>query len=204
MRHATVSIVLMLGLGCPIAFAVDPPTVTSFGFDASSEGWTGTTGSQSIPTSWVASGGVPGGYMRFGDRPSVAAPGYALAPSTFLGDWSGFNNATLEFDSIVLSLTGARLPDVELFSGTAMVLIQADVAPDATWTHHTISLTASEAGLSEAEWLAHLANITQVRIDVDLSPSGSDVLGLDNVTLTPEPSTLALLLLALPVVRRRR
>jgi hypothetical protein len=57
--------------------------------------------------------------------------------------------------------------------------------------------------LLTADWSTLLNNITDVRISVDWTISGSDLAGMDNIGIVPEPATVALVVFGLMNAFRR-
>jgi hypothetical protein len=78
-------IVLVIGL-----FLASRALGVASTFDSGLDGWTSNTPAE---ISWQASGGNPGGYVRFTDVSGDSTEIYA--PAKFLGDWSGLDEVGL-------------------------------------------------------------------------------------------------------------
>jgi len=154
-------------------------------FDTDHEGWV-KHGEGTLY--YVSSGGNPGGYIEFEDW--EAMPGGFLAPDKFKGDLSAYSGGTLSFDlkntvdngGGVLSTYGL----VRLTSGTLYAENNPVPYPSylTEWTTFSIPLTASEWGVTPAQWDSILFNVTEVQILMDPQGDFYDRSGLDNFTFT--------------------
>jgi len=183
-------------------------------FNASAEGWTH-TGAAAFQQQ--AAGGNPGGFLYI--DPAELDVTFIYAPAKFLGNLLAFNGGSVSFDGNMLGIGGSPYSapgfdygHLRLSSGIASATLDLLPSPGQPgqnqWTTYSAPLTAGAWGKSEAEWLALLGNVTEVRLSVE-AMFGAEVQGIDNFTVTavPEPATYGMLALGLAVVgwaRQRR
>ena len=163
-------------------------------------------------------GGNPGGFLQVSDLGQGGII-FFVAPGKFLGDRSAYYGGALSYDeqqSIGDRQTGGDLPEVYLTgNGISLYFLPNSNNPAVTpsWSSYNFALRASAGWFddstslpaSEAQMKSVLANLTSIEIRAEYS-SGRDVDGLDNVVLTavPEPATVGLVFLVLPVLLLRR
>jgi hypothetical protein len=176
---------------------VGAASVTST-FDTDLDGWT----SDNTPAEigWAATGGNPGGYVRF-DPDTTGNATAILAPSTFLGDWTSFDMVgKISYDHKIFSLGGGFifLPyriDIKGPGGTAFWegetpsgLTDWPLPPDQTVV---APLREDVWSITNGSWSGLLSNITELRIQIELvdntSSGGGDIAGIDNVNLSSIP-----------------
>jgi len=206
----------LLAIAACTALASNPAfsqTVRS-DFSVSNEGWT-QTGATAFQQQ--AAGGSPGGFLYI--DPAEFDITYIYAPAKFRGNLLAYNGGSVSFDGNMLGVGGSPYSapgfdygHLRLTSGAASATL--DLLPNPgqpgrnQWTTYSAPLTAAAWGKSEADWLALLGNLTEVRLSVE-AMFGAEVQGIDNFTLTavPEPSSQVLLLSGLLglgwAVRRR-
>lgn len=160
-------------------------------FDADFGGW---TFASSPDFYWAASGGNPDGYVRFHD--SGPAGNRAVAPVEFLGDWSALDGVgEISYD---LRLSSMRICTDEI-PPYEMLPFNIDIAGpggSAEWNGDTPSgvfdwvrvvapLVESEWTLTSGTWAELLADVTRLRIAVEIveTCAGGHLIGLDNVCL---------------------
>jgi hypothetical protein len=173
--------------------------VISSTFDADAEGWIGTPGGGSC--TWFASGGNPDGHIRCTDISGGPVASGANAPSKFLGDLSAFDNGSLSVDLATFGGSGATFPNfgrVRISSAvdTAFFDLATTAPARGTWPTFSAPLTAAEWGKTSLEWMAILADVTEIVVQTDAF-DGPDTIGIDNFTIMsqapiPEPGSLAL------------
>jgi hypothetical protein len=178
-------------------------------FDADLEGWTSNTPAQ---VRWAPTWGNPGGYAKFVD--ATAAVTWVLAPSEFLGDWSGLDGVeSILFDHKLIDVGEGieqYCPYTVVISGPGGRATWQGDTPDGPTGWVGVAAPLVEAGwtVNNGSWGALLGNVDELRIRMELVqntvPGDGDIAGLDNIVLTPEPTSLSLLLLAASVVIRRR
>lgn len=174
-------------------------------FDSGSDGWTFTTG-----VTHQSSGGNPAGYLLFIDS-GPADGGQLFAPSSYLGDWSALDGiGVFAFD--FRNFTG---PSDFTAVGSVVVsgpggLMRSPGAPNTTGTSNwqTIATPINESAwtIVSGTWADIIANVTQVRINMPVSSSATEITGVDNVRLVPEPSSTLLIILGVGtfiLVRRK-
>lgn len=197
------SIVAPVALACSAAHG----GILHTGFDAGLEGWviTNTIGAQ-----WQGAGGNPGGYAHIDNTEQLIA--YMFAPILFLGDLSRFDGGVLSFDAIQLGSGGGPWDNFENFgrviisSGATSAsrdLVPGIVGPATNWTTYSASLTATEWGMNDAQWLALLSDVTSISLCVE-GLFGPEINGVDNFTILPAPGASALMAAALALSARRR
>ena len=187
--------------------------IASSTFDTSNEDWTVlTTLNNTAPTTWQSSGGNPGGYAMGQDIDNGAWS--FSAPEDFLGPVSAAFGDTLSFDIAHLApepnstgwvgISGGSLVEYGLvhpFDGPAQGM---------TWYHHVITLDASgdwhkivdpniptTVPATNADILSVLQSLDKLIISGEFADGlETDIAGLDNVILMPEPASMFLLALA--------
>jgi hypothetical protein len=171
-------------------------------FDSGFDGWTFTSG-----VSWQSSGGNLGGYLRFVDS-GPADGGQIIAPSSFLGEWTGFENGTLSFDFAVFETQAPTFTRSVQISGPGGVAIWTgpNFGGVVDWTPVTAAILESEWDVSSGDWNNLLANVTELRVFMRDSSNAIELTGIDNVRLSavPEPSSSALLLIGASLFAIRR
>ncbi len=191
-------------------------------FDSGNENWTVvTTLNNSANTTWESSGGNHGGYASGQDIDNGAWS--FSAPEKFLGPVSAAYGHTLSFDIAQLDPNPGSTGWVGL-SGGGLVeygLVHPFDGPDValTWYNHVITLDDSgewykivdpdiptTAPATAAEILSVLQDLDALIISGEFADGiDTDIAGLDNVILVPEPVTIGLLMLGgLGMFRRRR
>ena len=183
-------------------------------FDTDLDGWTiPQEGADSDSWFWSSTGGNPGGYGQFFDKPNPV--GNASAPSKFLGDWRQLDSVgTLSFDHLVIDTGdlagfGPYFASIEGPGGRAVW--NGDLVPTAPTPWTTIEAPVAESAwqIELGSWDSILANVTKlvVKVEYYTNNSSSERTGLDNVRLTipvPEPNSLALVAAGLAAIVFRR
>lgn len=183
-------------------------------FNGSAEAWTHTG---AAVFQQQAAGGNPGGFLYI-DHAELDVT-FIYAPAKFRGNLLAFNGGSVSFDGNMLGIGGSPYSapgfdygHLRLSNGAASATLDLLPSPgqpgQGLWTTYSAPFTAAAWGKSEADWLALLGSVTEVRLSVE-AMFGNEVQGIDNFTLTavPEPSTYGMLALGLAVVgwaRRRR
>ena len=186
-------------------------------FDAGTQGWSA-TGDAAGDLQWSAVGGNPGGHVFIDDR-TTGGVTYFVAPDMYLGNKSFAAGTMLTFDLRQVYPGGAnQFNDEDVILQGAGLTLAYDLATNPAnggWTSYAVPLSAGAwhidtlngAVASEAQLAAVLSNLTGLRIRAEYQ-SGADVGSLDNVSMVPEPSALAMLLSGGALVhwlgRRRR
>jgi hypothetical protein len=165
--------------------------IASSDFEAGMQGWT-----EDRPTrgdvQWISSGGNPGGYLEFNDSGSGSSS-WIVAPQTYLGNWSRLNGAgILLFDQRVIVHSGcATFPyavDLADGSGNYAIWRGALAARDFTWRRVAVPLDPALWSVT-GSWTSLLANVTRLRIGVELvnnnsgCGSGRELTGTDSISL---------------------
>lgn len=200
------------GLACVGAQAL---TLVSSNFDTGTEGWTAINGVQSPGASFVASGGVSGGYVSATDG-SPRRVWLWDAPSAYLGDQSAAYGGTLSYAMMLSTQAGDvndSIPDVKLVGAGLELVADAGARPGLSWTGYTLSLTPGiwhigtldGALASAADLMAVLGQLEALRLRGEYSTLARDSGALDSVLLAsvPEPGTWALALAGLLAIGSR-
>lgn len=158
-----------------------PPLTTTF--TGSLEGW------GSPHSSWQSTGGNPGGYLRL-VNPVPPPFESVVAPSTFHGDWRWLDGAgVIRYDHVIFTagtqISGSAAPHWIQLSGPGGIATWtgAIVTGATPWTTIAAPLRQSDWVVSSGTWLGLLANVTGVRIRVEMFANfgAADESGLDNV-----------------------
>lgn len=190
-----------------------PLGATAAGFATGDEGWTipGGSGTQT----WMPAGGNTGGWLQVEDIDG-SNDILLTAPSSWLGNWSGYLGGTLSFDAksvngIAPDWAGFGLVSVSGPGGTLQLDIAAANLPpaDGQWHHYEVTLASASGWGSPAALASVLANVTGLTINGEFHAGAGEVLGIDNIQVSavPEPTQAALLLGGLgllAVLRRKR
>ena len=185
-------------------------------FSSGAEDWSA-QGDVQGALSWSASGGNPGGYV-FIDDLTTGGVTYFVAPSSFLGNMSGAYGTSLTFD-LRQTYSGAanQFNDEDVLLQGAGLTLAYDLPTNpgnGTWTSFSVPLAATSwrvntltGAVATAEQLQSvLSGLTSLRIRAEYQ-SGPDIGSLDNVSMVPEPSSLALFAagsaIVLVVLKRR-
>jgi hypothetical protein len=180
------------------------------GFDTDAEGWTSTNGGAQT---WVATGGNGGGWLRVVDD---SGDDFLLnAPAAWLGNWSGLLGGTLSFDALNVNSESpdwAPFGEVTLSGSAGFVRLDAVAAnnppADGQWHRYSILLTPEAGWAGSASLAAVLANVTSLTIKGEFHAGVTEIVGIDNITVSavPEPASAALLVggLGLLALRRRK
>jgi len=177
------------------ATAVTVPVTSDF--DSDLDGWTGNI-------IWSAVDGNPDGYAKLVQ--TVPAPDDIVAPAKFLGDWSALDGVgQIGFDHRIFD-EGDNADEFYPYSvfiagagGEARWEGPTPTGPT-PWLHFDVPLQSGSWNVESGTWSDLLDDVALLAVRIELvgnTTPGYDEAGVDNVTLTPEPSTLALTALGL-------
>lgn len=168
-------------------------------FDTDLDGWTGDNPGE---VSFSATGGNPGGFLKFTD--GAPAGGLLIAPSKFLGDWTGMDGTghisydyrTINSGSHIEAL--AREVRIEGPGGAANFVGSLPCPGNfctSDFESIFVPLTEASWNVTSGSWSALLANVTdfQVRGDHYTTLSSGDSEGFDNIFLSGTPGKLAVI-----------
>jgi len=189
------------------AFAAPPIAST---FDTDLDGWT-TSGPGGVV--YQSAGGNPGGYAQF-LRAASSPDTVAVAPPKFTGNLSAYDGQIISFDAGgAPSQAGTAEPSfglIDIYYSGLPTPISQDIAPGIPglpFQTYSGPFTAAGFGVSPATWSTAIANIDSITIDIStyVPVSANSPVSVDNVMISPEPTSLALLALgACALLRRRR
>jgi len=158
--------------------------------------------------SWIAfsaavfshqpTGGDPGGHLYLDNSETQLAA--ILAPAKFRGDLrpciggtfsfdgrmlgtggSGYSNPTFDYGSLRITGPAGNMV-VDLLPGPA----PGNAPPTIAWGHYSVPFTAATFGVSQVQFEAILANVTEVRLGVE-ALFGPEVQGIDDFRIAPVP-----------------
>lgn len=174
-----------IGFHYPVV-SVAPVVIARSTFDTDLEGWT-LIGSGTL--TYQSSGGISGGFARFDDISGTGGDGWIIAPSKFLGDWSGLNGTgTLSWYHTVLSPGGGPtfVPAGVSISGPGgSASWQSPNLLATYWQFFSVPVDPSVWSVT-GSWSALLANVTTLQIRIEGVHNGGPALdtdGIDNVVL---------------------
>lgn len=192
-----IALAITVAVSCNLQAA---PIVSDFD-DGTRQGWT-----EKLPFGGTltnpGSGGNPGGFLFATDNVPGGGGLWAVAPSSFLGDLSGF--AGLQWDELVYvrGAGGSRtVESTELFiTGASSTTYRlADRSPTIIGDWHTrfIAFNPSSFILSSGSdsFDDVIRSVTELAIEMDTSTlaNGGPESGIDNVQLVvPEPTSMTL------------
>jgi RHS repeat-associated protein len=181
------SVLLIDGDGTQLLFKPALETVAANTFDTGDEGWTIFGDAQS---SYISTGGNPGGYLSANDEAS-GITWYWQAPIEFLQSVSDNYGSILSFD-LQQSSTDSQYDDNDLVlvGGDITLVFDLNNNPDTTWTNYQVELKENAGWINQAtgqaatqdEFLTVLSALTDLRIRGEYVV-GLDTGGLDNVNL---------------------
>lgn len=189
-----------------LAAVIAPAYAVTSTFDLDAEGWTA-QGDVAGTINWTATGGNPGGHVNIDDN-TTGGVTFFVAPAAFLGHKSAALGTSLTFD-LMQVYTGSASQfndaDVILEGGGLTLVYDTAVNPaNGAWTSYAVPLMAGDwtldslgGALATPHHMATaLSNLTSLSIRAEYR-SGADIGHLDNVTLVPEPTTWAMVLVGL-------
>ena len=202
--------VFMMAVVCVALVSVASATTSTF--DTDDEGWTITGDAQgsSVVATYHATGGNPGGYISATDNVQGGV-WYFKAPEAFHGNFTAGYNTNLTFDLKQSSLNSQfDSVDVYLRGGGLELTFDTPNNPGTEWTSYSLNLSETGGWLiggaapTQTQMLQVLGNVTDLQIRGEFV-TGADIGSLDNVTMVPEPATLALLAIGgVGLLKRRR
>lgn len=175
-------LVLLVSMPCPAQ------VVTTF--DTDLEGWMITGDNDFI---WQPAGGNPGGNLDVNDR-VTGAHNYAVAPASYLGDWSAVTSAdTLSYEVYLVNTSGGGLGGQSYVfrisgpGGSAWALDAVALhPPENTWTRLAVSMDQADWNVTGGTWTDLLENVTSLRCNAEFINGGEEV-RLDNISLSSTP-----------------
>ena len=210
-RHPSLGLaglIILAGLGLSAGAAFGAPLAQStFGADA--EGWSVTGDAES--SMWDSATGNPPGSFKGVDA-VLGGTWYFVAPAKFRGDKSAAYGETLSYDIWITSTDSPTWNDACIsLIGPLTLYYRGLHPPKLAWTHFEVLLTETAGWKktdgqtpTEQEMQNVLGGLTALHIRGEYK-TGADYAYLDNVVMTPEPATMALLALGgLAMLLRKR
>jgi hypothetical protein len=220
-RNANCLLILIAALAIQYPFSGGAAPIAASYFDVDEEGWTTPWSIDPLfgCESWhEPSGGNPGGYL-FGSTIDMLEACHFTAPDEFHGDLSAAVGGSLSFDlwegwdpdsCVGENCSNSRI-GVYIQGGASAISFDVPSLGWSAWNAYEVELHPSSPWLSGTTTLSDfetvLSDVTSLTISTN--ENADCCLGgafLDNVVLTPEPSTALLLaigLAGLAVMRRR-
>lgn len=194
--------IIMLLCGASTQAEITTPVISTF--DTDSDGWT----FDSTPISWQDSGGNPDGYMHY-DNNLGGTPGI-YAPEKFLGDWSSLNEVgTITYEANIFT-TGSvyligRYQAYLSGPGGEATWLGPEPDPSTLWLSLSVPIAESEWLVNSGSWESLLEDVTSFGIETAYYNNWGpfEITGIDNVVLTPEPTTLLLFGLGSLALRKK-
>ncbi len=193
-RRLASLIPLLIGLSLPLPAAAvceSGPVVSDFEVDL--ESWTAFSAAVFVqqPT-----GGNPGGHLYLDNSETQLAA--ILAPAKFRGDLRACIGGAFSFDGRMLGTGGSGYSNPNFDYGSLRITGPAgnmvidllpgpapgNAPPTDVWGHYSVPFTAATFGVSQVQFEAILANVTEVRLGVE-ALFGAEIQGIDNVRLAP-------------------
>jgi hypothetical protein len=214
MKLLAISFALAVFLSATATFGVTIGHADTF--EDGLDNWQGGVGGFTV----VPNGGPAGAGDQYLQLSSGASP---LPPrlvgfndSQWLGNYTAAGVTAVAMDLLNSGTTSLSMRvAIREGTGTASTPGYASTTPfilpaDDQWHHAVFDLdTASLTGFNSPQLLSvDLANVKDFRILESAAPSGvgdmvTAQIGVDNVTAVPEPSAIALIMLAMPFIWRR-
>lgn len=171
-------------------FTLVPDCVAST-FDSDLEGWTVSSSQEDIM--FRSTGGDPGGHL-FYLQGGTPAPTFAIAPSEYHGDWTGFLGGALSFDQIIIDPGPSATPITERVitisgpGGSATFSFGPVAAEVSQWQRYSAPIKEASWLLTSGTWSALIQNVTDLRISVEHFSNGgagedNEMSGLDDIVL---------------------
>lgn len=188
-RERMVQAATALAVACSLTGC--PDTSVESHFDEDLGGWTLTEGGSFFQTD-SAPGGNPGGYARYHDMSGYG--GWIIAPSKFLGDWSGLDaDGELSFDHIIIQKGNCATvgdPSIQISGPGGRASFEHAAVEPQGWVHFSAPIARDSWTIEAGDWDALLENVTELQIAIEVvtnqcSPTDQD--GIDNVVLSPAP-----------------
>jgi gliding motility-associated-like protein len=172
-----------------LQYAVVPAQNSTF--DVDNESWTFKGDVTNNGITWMATGGLPGGWARMIDA-STGGTCYFKSPSTFRGNLLGAYKCDLEYDLRSTDSSNPNdMPQIELYGAGLKLVYSSAYVPALSWTHYVVPMS-EDAGWriddliigdvpTKEQFRAVLADVTEFNIRGEFYSFGPDEAGLDNV-----------------------
>lgn len=174
--------------------------------DTSSQGWTlgsDTTGFYEV----IDSGGNPDGYVGFVDGGGPGNPGM-FAPASYLGDYLTIGASEFTWDAKVATTAGEGVSIYLSGPGGFATFDGSSFTTNTSFASYSAPIVETSWIVSSGTWAALLADVTELRLSLDLHNGLNADGAVDNFTLKAVPEPSAILLVALSslalFVRRSR
>ncbi len=174
------NVVLSTGPVTPTPFQTN--LVSRFGAD--DEGWSPLN---NCALTWIADGGVTGGYISGQDTGSGLAK--LQSPDSWAGDWSSFSELRL-FQKTLGRNQGTVDTQVWIVTWDGTALTATFPPPYRSWSPYTVDLVPETFGVTQEEFAAIIGDVACLWVLSDLAgvTGASDNNGLDEVSLVIDGS----------------
>jgi hypothetical protein len=183
------------------------------GFDSDADGWV-LNGAGTL--SWVATGGNPDGYLTlsfgsaFVPQAGSFVAGAGASGGAFTGNLSSYTDITFDFRTDVTPLALSLVIEGAINSWVYNFNVGA-LTTD-SWQNLSASLnddtlenwSSPDIGNSYSAFVQDMSNVSELKITGVVGPITPVEMGLDNVSIVPEPGSLGLLMVGLLGARMLR
>jgi hypothetical protein len=186
--------------------------IASSTFDTGIDGWTWKTPSSQY--SWQATGGNPGGYIRFDDN-KAGPESIIYAPDNYLGDWNSMDVTNLSYEVNVFTtgsvyIVGGHYVWISGPGGSAY-WPGPQPNPNLHWRQLNVPISSDAWVITSGSWESILDDVTELRIGTEWYNNWSpfEITGIDNISLhgtVPLPPAVWLLgtgIVGLAALRRK-
>lgn len=188
MRYPLLVAVVLVGV-C-LTQDVRGDVIASSTFDTDADGWT----FLSVGHTWEATGGNPGGYIRYDDNKGGNSA--ITAPAEYLGNWTAMGVTNLTYEAKIFYKGSVYK------LGTYTIIISGPGGkarwygpppdPSAGWLYLDVPLVESAWVVQSGSWDALLADVTELMIPMEYYNNWGpfEITGVDNIQLCGEAAAV--------------